>query len=108
VFRITKLKPVNRHLSLVLSPEKETDEKQSKVLLPDNYSPKKDKYTLATVVDVSSDCAEAFRSLVRSASETRRVIVDRSMIEEVVVEDRTHYLILENYVVGIIKDINED
>lgn len=107
MFKITRLRPVNRHLSLVLSPEKEPDKEQSKVLLPDNYSAKKDKYTLATVVDVSSDCSEAFKSLVHVPSETRKVIVDRSMIEEVVVGDRTHHLVLENYVVGIIKDINE-
>jgi len=101
------LKPVNRHLLVI--PHKNKEKLESGVLLPDDYEPQEDRYVVATVVDASSDCNPAFRGMRRESlpSETR-IVIDNSMVEEVKVKKKTHYLILENYVVGILRNFGSE
>jgi co-chaperonin GroES (HSP10) len=100
------LRPVNRHLLIVPHIVKEEDE--SGILLPEDYKPKEDEYIAATVVDVASDCGPHFLNLRRGAFDNRRdIIIDRSMIEEVKYKDKTFFLILENYVVGMLREISD-
>ncbi len=107
MFKMTKLKPVNRHL-LVIPHKEEKQEEQTGVLLPEGYTPNREKYALATVVDVSVDCSKQFLNLSTSSVGSKVVVVDNSMLEEVKVNDKTHCLILENYVVGILRNIDEN
>tara|TARA_B100000700_G_scaffold307170_1_gene383277 strand:- start:480 stop:806 length:327 start_codon:yes stop_codon:yes gene_type:complete len=108
VSNLTRLKPVNRHILVVPHPDK-TEGDKSAVLLPEGYAPKTDKYGLATVVDISSDCAKHFQNLkLTRTSEPTVIVVDRSMLEEVEVNGGKHHLVLENYVVGIIRGIDEN
>ncbi len=105
---LTRLKPVNRHLLVVPHPQKEEEDAPT-VLLPDGYtSAKRDKYVLATVVDVSSDCAKHFQELKPTRTPTPvTIVVDQSMLEEIEVNSGRHHLVLENYVVGIIRGLDE-
>ena len=99
--RIPTFKPVNRHMLIVPHfPEKQKE--NSAVLLPEGYEPDQERYILATVVDIAPDCAQHFRALRGSAYEDKTVVVDRGMIEKISVKKKTNYLVLENYVVGIL------
>lgn len=103
---ILRLKPVNRHLLIV--PHVKKNETSSGVVLPDDYQPEQDSYIEATVVDVADDCGKQFNSLrYGTIGEEKRIVVDRSMIQEVNIKERTHYLVLENYVVGVYRRAND-
>lgn len=98
------LQPVNRHLLIV--PHLKREEEQTGILLPEDYKPQEETHIVATVVDVSSDCASHFLSIKRQR-ERREILVDRSMIEQIEYRDKTFYLILENYVLGILRGRSE-
>jgi len=92
-------KPVNRYISIV--PHFEKNESDSGVLLPDDFKKEEARYIRATVVNVANDCKEDFRKLKYGRNPKGEIVVDKSMIEEVDVGDKKHYVILENYVLGI-------
>ena len=100
-----RLKPTNRHLTIV--PHFQEKKTESGVLLPEDYKPEQDRYIEATVVDVSDDCSKQFESLRYGTINERKVVVDASMIEEVNVSDRRVYIVLENHVVGIYRRTDE-
>ena len=104
--RVETLKPVNRHLLIV--PHLTKNETNSGVLVPEGYKPEEDKYVTATVIDVASDCTEEFRQFKYGGFKTNKILVDRTMIEEVKSRDKTHYIILQNYVVGFYRRPNEN
>jgi len=89
-------------------PHFDQEKTESGVLLPDDFKPEEDRYILATIVKVASDCSAPFQRLKSSSKPSENVIVvDRSMIEEVVLKDRTHYFVLENYVMGVFRRLDE-
>lgn len=100
------LKPVNRHLTII--PHVKKNETTSGVILPEDFEIEEDRYITATVMDVSPDCSPAIRTLRGSSSNSRTIVVDRSMVEEIVVQDKSYYTVLENYVVGIMRGIDEN
>ena len=101
-----RLKPVNRHLVIV--PHVQKNETNSGVLLPEDFTQEEDRYISASVVDIASDCSSDFQRLRRISHEKNIVVVDRGMIEEVALNGKTHYIILENYVIGILRGLDED
>lgn len=104
---LVRLKPINRHLLIV--PHVEKNETNTGVLLPEDYTPEQNTYIEATVIDVAEDCSKEIKTMHYGAIlETRSIIIDRSMIQEVSLKNRKHYLILENYVVGMYRSTNED
>ena len=103
--KIERLKPVNRHLLIV--PHVQQNETNTGVLLPDDYKPEESRYIEASVVDIADDCDKQFRHLRLGNVDNNRVVIDRSMIEEVSLKDKTHFLILENYVVGVYRRADE-
>lgn len=103
-----RLKPVNRHILIV--PHVKKNETNTGVLLPEDYESKADSYITATVVDVADDCAKEFKQFGYGqiqASE-KKIVVDRSMVQEIQLKDSKHYLILENFVVGIYRRMDEN
>ena len=86
----------NRHLLVELLPEKEEEEKETGVLLPDSYKPQQSPYVAVEVVDMSPDC-----SVDCSLKDT--IIVERSMLNEVSFGEQTFYLVLENYIMGVLE-----
>ena len=85
-------KPVNRYI-LVDMPKK--DSHDSLIVLPDDYKPAEEQHAEVVVVEAAHDVR---LQLEKGA----RVIVDRSMIEEINISDTIYNVILDNYVVGII------
>ena len=89
------LEPRNRHL-LVYVCEKPEPEQERAFLLPENYDAPKSQYAAVSVLAVAPDVSQ--RVL---AGET--AIVERSMLNEVTFEGETFYLVLENYILGIVE-----
>lgn len=105
--KVVTLKPANRHLLIV--PHVKSNETSTGVVLPDDYQPEEDSYVEATVIDVSDDCKKQFTELkYLNSPECRKIVVDRSMIQNIVLKDKTHHLILENYVVGVYRRPDEN
>ena len=99
---VKTLKPVNRHIVIV--PHKNQNETESGVLLPEDFIRDEDeaRYTTATVVAVATDCSPAFQRIYNDTSQEKLIVVDKSMIEDVILCDKTYHVILENYVVVVV------
>ena len=104
---VRTLHPVNRHIVIV--PHVKQNETESGVLLPEDFvrDENEDRYITATVVSVARDCAQAFQRLNSSIGEQKQIVVDRGMIEDIILGDKTYHIILENYVIGILRGLNE-
>ena len=100
------LKPVNRHLTIIPCPDDTA--KETGVLLPEDYKQEESRYMTAVVLDIASDCSPALRELRGSGNKNRTIVVERSMVDEIVVKDKSYYTVLENYVVGIMRGLNEN
>ena len=102
------LKPVNRHITIVPHPRSASSDSESSVLLPDDFVVEEDRYITATVLDIASDCSPALRELRGISNKNRTIVVERAMVEEVVVRGKSYFTVLENYVLGILRGINEN
>jgi len=89
-------KPVNRyvHINLPHTPDVET---LSGIVLPESYKPQEERYIVVKVVESAED--------VRFKLENRsNIIIDSSMVEEIKCSGERFNVILDNYIVGIIKE----
>tara|TARA_Y100000296_G_C4996880_1_gene168144 strand:+ start:290 stop:565 length:276 start_codon:yes stop_codon:yes gene_type:complete len=89
------LDPRNRHLLVEILPEKEEQEK-SAVLLPDNYRPVKNQHVAVRLLEKAPDCKI-------QCSHGSVLIVENSMLNEISYNEHVFYLVLENYVLGVIE-----
>ncbi len=89
------LNPRNRHLLVVPQDEREQEEERT-VLLPENYRKPQSPYATVSVFSVAPDVAQHLM-----AGDT--LVVERSMLKEVPFEGETFYLVLENYILGIVE-----
>tara|TARA_R100000664_G_C2694494_1_gene97268 strand:- start:349 stop:621 length:273 start_codon:yes stop_codon:yes gene_type:complete len=87
-------KPVNRYV-LVDLPKSKEGTLESMIVLPEDYKPEKERYTQVTTVE----CADDVRFPIPAGS---KLVIDRSMIEEISVGGTIYNVILDNYIVGII------
>ena len=86
-------KPVNRYILIeLLSGDLEN---APLIVLPEDYKAPQEKYAIAVVLNAAAD----IRFDLKSSS---HIVVDRSMIEELVINKTTYSVIQDNYVVGII------
>ena len=119
-----KFKPFNKHLLVEkIAPTKIPD--LSPVLLPENVEiGESQRYGMVRFVCAASDCDLHLRDLnpdqptwatqrgtmddvfITSAKNngSASLIVDKSMIEDIVIEDKKFYIVHQNYVVGIIDE----
>jgi len=88
-----KVKPWNRRLLIERVEAKVQEEEgySSQILVPEEYKPKTNDPVLARVKGVADDASEALND--------KLVLVEPNGIEEVKVEGRKYYLVLENYVI---------
>ena len=89
------LNPRNRHL-LVIPQDAQEEEEQRAVLLPENYRKPQSPYVAVAVLAVAPDVSQLLM-----AGDT--LVVERSMLKEVTFEGETFYLVLENYILGIVE-----
>ena len=88
------LRPVNRHILVGYSPPQETAD--SGILLPDDYKPPTEDYVVVDVLAVSEDVS------IRCNTDDQ-IVIDKKMLQEISVNHSIYYLILENYVIGVIE-----
>ncbi len=91
------LNPRNRHL-LVIPQDEEEQEEERAVLLPENYRKPQSPYAAVSVLAVAPDVSQLLM-----AGDT--LMVERSMLKEVPFEGETFYLVLENYILGIVERV---
>ena len=94
--KILTFSPLNRHL-LVRRVEDESEKKQSEVniLLPEEYKPRQAEYAVVEVIKQAPDCTVA-------SLESKRAIVENSMIKKIEYGSQELYIILENYVLCMV------
>jgi len=85
-------KPVNRY---ILVEEKKEEPRESLIVLPEDYSPSEERYATVEVKEVAEDVR--FK-LVPST----KIVIDKSMMEEITIGATNYNVILDNYVVGIV------
>ena len=88
------LRPVNRHILVDYSPPQENAD--SGILLPDDYKPPTEDYVVVDVLAVSEDVS------IR-CSDDDQIVIYKKMLQEISVNHSIYYLILENYVIGVIE-----
>ena len=85
-------KPVNRY---ILVEEEKTEQAESLIVLPDDYKPAEERYTTVEVKEVADDVRfKLFHS--------SKIVIDKSMMEEITIGTTNYSVILDNYVVGIV------
>ena len=89
-------KPVNRHILVELPQEKQA-ETNSGIVLPDSFKPAEVRHAVVTVLDWAEDVR--FKNLL---SEKSKVVIDKSMMEEINVDGSKYNVILDNYIIGIL------
>lgn len=87
-------KPVNRYILIEMVPAS-TEEENSLIVLPEDYKRPEPTHASVLVVRAASDVRF-------SINEGERIVVDRSMIEEISVDGTIYNVILDNYVVAIV------
>jgi co-chaperonin GroES (HSP10) len=85
-------KPVNRY---ILVEEEKEEVRESLIVLPEDYQPSEERYTTVEVKEVAEDVR--FKLLPSS-----KIVIDKSMMEEITIGATNYSVILDNYVVGII------
>ena len=85
-------KPVNRY---ILVEEEKEELRESLIVLPEDYRPAEERYTTVEVKEVAEDVR--FKLLPSS-----KIVIDKSMMEEITIGSTNYSVILDNYVVGIV------
>ena len=86
--------PVNRYI-LNEMPAKQGDA-ESLIVLPEDYKPEEEKFVEVLATAVADDVRFSMPHLAK-------IVVDRSMIEEISIGGSIYNVILDNYVVGMIE-----
>ena len=87
-----KIKPLNRHLLVYKKPEEKKEDLG--FILPEDYKPKVEKYSVVKVLAIAED------SKLKDIEIGNEVVVETSMLFDVT----ANTLILENYVYGLIDE----
>ena len=90
-----KFNPRNRHILIEPIVEKKKEEKKTSILLPEDYQEKPKPYAVAKVLEVAPSCKI-------NLSKGDKVVVENSMVQKIDVDDSEFYLLLENYVFGVV------
>jgi co-chaperonin GroES (HSP10) len=90
--------PLNRYTQITLAQD-DPHETSSGILLPQDFKPVEERYVTAQVVAWAEDVRFA-----QFLSKGERLLIDKSMVEEVTIDGEVVHLILDNYVLGLIKE----
>ena len=92
-----KFVPSNRHILVSLIDTEEAEDDNIAIVLPEAYEKPQSPYALCEVLENAPDC--------KLWPETgSQIVVERRMLHKIEINQKTFYLILENYVFGRIKD----
>ena len=87
--------PVNRYI-LINIPEPNEETSNLSIILPDDYKTPDESHLLVSAIRAAADVRF-------NIQEGSKVVVDRSMIEEIKIGGTIYNVILDNYVVGIVE-----
>ena len=87
--------PVNRYI-LINIPEPNEEASNLSIILPDDYKTPDESHLLVSAIRAAADVRF-------NIQEGSKVVVDRSMIEEIKIGGTIYNVILDNYVVGIVE-----
>jgi hypothetical protein len=91
------IQPVNRYIQILLPPPAiKTDD--TTILLPADFKPQEERHVIATIKEWASDVRFA-EQLFKDA----QVIVDKAMVEEIVVNNEPITVVQDNYIIAILK-----
>lgn len=85
-------KPFNKHI-LIKPIEQEEDKEAPLFVIPDEYKPAKSPYMIAEVLEMAADCTIPILH-------GERIVVERTVVQEIKVDLETIYVVKENYVYG--------
>jgi len=68
-------------------------------MLPADFKPKEERYVTATVLEWAADVR--FKDELETGT---KIIVDKSMVEEINTKNKTINVILDNYIIGIVTE----
>lgn len=91
-------KPVNRYLHIQLPDPAPTPEELT-ILLPDDFKPTEERYVVAQVINWADDVRFADH-LTKDAA----VLVDKSMVEEIIVNNSQLNMVQDNYIIALLAD----
>ena len=86
------MKPFNRHV-LVKPIEKKEEEKESLIVLPTDYRKPESPHLIGEVLDFAMDTSLPLKC-------GDRVVFEKRMMNKIQIDDKTYYLVLENYIYG--------
>ena len=86
--------PTNRHI-LVNPIEEQQEESNSLIMLPDDYKKQESPYLACSVLAIASDS-----KLVDSIRQYDTIVIERRMLQKIVMNGTEIYLVLDNYVMG--------
>ena len=89
-------KPVNRYIQIKL-PDPPISQTTSGIVLPDDFKPTEERYGTATVISCATDVRFG-----AELSTNSKIVIDKSMIEEITIDNERINVVLDNYIVGII------
>ena len=89
--------PYNRHV-LIKTLGDDTPTTESGILLPEDYIPKS-AYEVVEYLDAASDC-----QISELQDPPEKLIVQSSMIEEIETGGQIYKIVLENHIVGYLRD----
>jgi len=87
--------PLNRHMWVDPMEEKE-EEKESAVLIPEDFQKEENPYAVVRVLDSAHDCTCII-------PRGKHAVVERHMLKKVHVLEKEVYIIQENYLLGVLK-----
>jgi co-chaperonin GroES (HSP10) len=95
--------PLNKHL--LIEEIDLSEKKESLVSLPEDYVKKSgERYCTARFVCHAGDCISLYEELFDSTGDVV-LVVEKSMIEEVIIRDNKYSIVHQNYVVGVMEEI---
>jgi len=86
--------PVNRYI-LIDIPKIQEGDAESLIVLPEDYKPKEERFIEVSAITAATDVRFA-------VPHSARLIVDRSMVEEISVGGTIYNVVLDNYVIGML------
>tara|TARA_A100001015_G_scaffold303006_1_gene391944 strand:+ start:877 stop:1158 length:282 start_codon:yes stop_codon:yes gene_type:complete len=91
-------KPLNRYVQVKLI-EPEPAKTSAGILLPSDYEVKEERFVQATAIAWAPDVRFA-----EDLTQNSKMIIDKSMVEEVNSYGSVMHLVLDNYILGLIKE----
>jgi len=89
-------KPVNRYVH-IRTPEEGPQSTESGILLPEGFKPSEERYICVQALSAADDVK--FKEMIGGGC---KLIVDKSMIEQINFMGKSINVILENYILGVV------